>query len=150
MPSPFFYEKQNTTLVWVVCIIVFVIITVLGFYGEDITSDEGDKMPAIFIYINLTIIIAAFLLFYNMKIVLDDKYLIIKFGIGVFKKKFKLEDVDSSSLKIYKPSMWYGIGWRYNLKGDMLFNTKFGTAVRFKLKNKSKSYSVVTSNYEEL
>ncbi len=150
MPSQFFYEKQNTTLVWVVCIIIFVIIAVLGFYAEDITNDEGDKMPAVFVYLNLVLIIIAFLLFYNMKIVLDDKSLVVKFGIGVFKKRFKVEDIDKTSIDIHKPSMINGIGWRYNLKGDMLFNTKFGTAVRFKLKNNNKSYSIVTSNYEEL
>jgi len=150
MSTPIFYEKQNTMLVWVVCIIVFSIILIFGFYGKDITNDQGDKMHLAFVYINLALILALFLLFYDMKIVLTKNDLIVKFGIGVFKKKFKLEDIDNSSLEIYKPSMWYGIGWRYNLKGDMLFNTKFGTAVRFKLKNSNKSYSIVTSNHNEL
>ncbi len=145
-----YFEKQNTTLVWVVCIIVFVIILVLGFNGDDITNDEGDKMHTIFVYINLAIILAAFLLFYDMKIILSEENLKVKFGIGVFKKKFKLEDIKKSSVDIHKPSMINGIGWRYSLKGDMLFNTKFGTAVRFKLKNSNKSYSIVTSNYNEL
>ncbi|MBS3739124.1 MAG: hypothetical protein KGY51_09055 [Psychroflexus sp.] len=150
MAKTIFYEKQNTIVVWVVCIIVLAIILTFGFFGDNITNDKGDKMPVFFIYLNAILILTAFLLFYDMKINLTDQILSIKFGIGVFKKQFELEDIDQSSIDLHKPSMINGIGWRYNLKGDMLFNTKFGTAVRFKLKNKSKSYSVVTSNYEEL
>ncbi|QTY27023.1 hypothetical protein [Flavobacterium sp. CS20] len=145
-----YFEKQNTILIWVVCIIVLIIILVIGFNVENITNDEGETIPIGLTFFNVALILVAFLLFYDMKIVLSNEYLKVKFGIGVFKKEFKLQEIDQSSIEIYKPSMWYGIGWRYNLKGDMLFNTKFGTAVRFKLKNNNKSYSIVTSNYKEL
>lgn len=150
MSNLIYFEKQNTIIVWVVCIIVFAIVLVFGFHGEDITNDEGDKMPSVFVYLNLTLILAAFLLFYNMKIILTDESLLVKFGVGVFKKKFNIVDIDKSSIDIHKPSMINGIGWRYNLKGDMLFNTKFGTAVRFKLQKNSKSYSIVTPQFEKL
>lgn len=150
MSNLVFFDKQNTTIVWVVCFIVLTIILFLGLNVDKITSDEGNTMPIALIYIHVFLLTAIFLLFYDMKIALNDKCLMVKFGIGAFKKKFNLQDINQSTIEICKPSMWYGIGWRYNLKGDMLFNTRFGTAVRFKLKGSHNSYSIVTPKFEEL
>ncbi|RRO24107.1 hypothetical protein [Flavobacteriaceae bacterium 14752] len=145
-----YFEKQNTILIWVVCIIGMIVILFFGLNTEKMINEDGETMPIGLTIFNIILFLAAFLLFYDMKIILSNERLIVKFGIGIFKKEFKLEEIDKSSIDIHKPSMINGIGWRYSLKGDMLFNTKFGTAVRFKLKHKSKSYSIVTSNYEEL
>ena len=70
----------------------------------------------------LGIIIAIFLSFGWMTVIIDTDYLRVTFGLGIFRKKWKLSDV--ASVEIVRNKWWwgwgirfYGKGWLYNIAG---------------------------------
>lgn len=150
MKTCIYKEKQNFTLVWVITLVLLAVFIVLTFSTQNLSNENGENVPMGLLYFNLILVGSIFLLFYDMKILLNEKELQIRFGLGLFKRTFLLKDIDSQSIKIDKPKKINGIGWRYSLKGDMIFNTKFGQSVCFRMKDKRKTYHIVTSNYEEL
>ncbi len=150
MAKLIFIEKQQLTLVWIVAILILLLIGILGFSALGSVNDDGEKFPPFIIIFNFALIIFLFLLSYKFQIRLTTEELEIKFGIGILKKSFPVNEIDEESIHIVKPSKWYGIGWRYNLSGDMIFNAKYGKAVCFKLKKGDKKYYVGADNYELL
>jgi hypothetical protein len=150
MSGLIFKEKQQLLLVWVVAIIVFLVILILGFGAQGLSNENGKKFPVFAVYFNLALIGFLFLLSYNFQIKLSTEKLELKFGIGILKKSFKVSEIDRESIQIVTPSKWYGIGWRYNFNGDMIFNAKYAKAVCFKMKNKHKKYYVGADDYEKL
>ncbi len=150
MAKVLFLEKQHLTLVWVVSILILLLISILGFSAIGSVNDKGEEFPPFIIIFNFALIAFLFLLSYNFQIRLTTEELEVKFGIGILKKSFPVREINEESIQIVTPSKWYGIGWRYNLNGDMIFNAKYGKAVCFKLKNTDKKYYVGADNYELL
>ena len=150
MSKLIYKEKQTFTLIWVIALVLLAVFIVLTFSTKSLSNESGESVPMGLLYFNLILVGSILLLFYDMKILLNEKELQIRFGIGLFKKTFLLKDIECQTIKIDKPKKINGIGWRYTMKGDMIFNTKFGQSVCFKLKNKNKTYHIVTSNYDEL
>jgi len=96
----------------------------------------------------MTLIIFILVSFTLLQVVIDKKYLHIKFGYGIYRKKFLLNDIMSA--KAVKNHWYYGWGiriwfwpkmWIYNVSG---FN-----AVEIKLKN-SKIYRIGTDEPKKL
>jgi len=145
-----FEEKQNLKIVWVVVIIILIIMAVLGFGAIGTENEKGEEFPVITVFFNIGLMVFLFLLSYNFQIKLTSKKLFVQFGVGILKKSFDVNEIDKSSIKIVRPSKWYGIGWRYNFDGDMIFNAKYGKAVKFQLKNQSKKYYVGAVDYKRL
>lgn len=86
--------------------------------------------------------------FVTLTVYIDEKYLRIKFGYGIFRKSFLLNDV--ASVRAVKNQWYYGWGiriwlwpymWIYNISG---FN-----AVEITLKN-GKIYRIGTNEPEKL
>ena len=130
-----------TTLV-VLVLFVWIYITV---QAESSLYDYCEKftVPAI-----MTLIIFILVSFTLLQVVIDKKYLHIKFGYGIYRKKFLLNDIMSA--KAVKNHWYYGWGiriwfwpkmWIYNVSG---FN-----AVEIKLKN-SKIYRIGTDEPKKL
>jgi hypothetical protein len=133
-------------LVWIVVGVILLIIIFLGFSAQGLRNENGEEFPMTIVYLNLTLMIILFLLLHNFKIKLSTEVLEIKCGIGILKKSFKISEIDRESIRSVKPYKCHGIGWRYNFKGDMIFNAKYGTAVCFKLKENNKKYYIVAND----
>ncbi|MEI8252302.1 MAG: hypothetical protein WCG25_00790 [bacterium] len=78
--------------------------------------------------------------FASLKVTIDDKYLRIKFGYGIFKKKFLLNDIISS--KTVKNHRYYEWGikvwfwpkmWIYNVSGFAAVEIKMRNGKRYRI-----------------
>lgn len=127
----------------------------------------GYLIPTIFIFLvllfviilvqtefNLSlVIIMVFILFIlasfaSLKVIIDKKYLQIKFGYGIYKKKFLLQNIVSA--KTVKNHWYYGWGIRIWFWPRMqIYNISGFDAVEIKLKN-SKVYRIGTDEPDKL
>lgn len=67
-----------------------------------------------------------------MTVIIDTHYLRVKFGIGIFRKKWNLSDV--ASVEIVRNKWWWGWGIRYYGKG-WLYSIAGLDAVEITLRN---------------
>ncbi|HCU70965.1 MAG TPA: hypothetical protein DIC35_04450 [Candidatus Moranbacteria bacterium] len=109
------------------------------------SDDSGPNFAVTAIMVLILLILASFC---SLQVVIDEKYLRIKFGYGIYRKKFLLNDVMSA--RAMKNHWYYGWGirvwfwpkmWIYNVSG---FN-----AVEIKMKN-GKTYRIGTDEPREL
>ena len=96
----------------------------------------------------MALILLTLVSFVSLQVIIDEKYLRIKFGYGIYQKKFLLNDI--ASAKTVRNHWYYGWGirvwfwpkmWIYNISG---FN-----AVEIKLKN-GKTYRIGTNEPKKL
>lgn len=97
-----------------------------------------------------TMLIVLFILssFGSLQVIIDEKYLKIKFGYGIYKKKFLLHDIVSAkTVKNY----WYtGWGIRRSFWPKMwIYNVSGFDAVEIQLKN-DKVYRIGTDEAKKL
>ena len=86
--------------------------------------------------------------FVSLQVTIDEKYLRIKFGYGIYQKKFLLNDVMSA--KIVKNNWYYGWGIRVWFWPKMcIYNVSGFDAVEIKLKN-GKIYRIGTDEPKKL
>ena len=79
---------------------------------------------------------------------IDETYLKIKFGYGIYQKKFPLTDI--LSVKTAKNRWWYGWGIRRRLWPKMwIYNVSGLDAVEIQLKN-GKIYRIGTDEPKKL
>lgn len=83
-----------------------------------------------------------------LNVSVDEQFLKIKFGWGIFKKKFLLEDIVSA--KVARHNWWNGWGIRYSFKPKMwIYNISGFEVIEIILKN-SKVYRIGTDQSREL
>ncbi|TAN33021.1 hypothetical protein EPN28_03400 [Patescibacteria group bacterium] len=96
----------------------------------------------------MTLIVLILASLVSLQVIIDEKYLRIKFGYGIYKKRFLLDDIVSA--KTVKNHWYYGWGikvwfwpkmWIYNVSGF--------DAIEIKLKN-GKTYRIGTDEPEKL
>lgn len=100
--------------------------------------------------VTATMILILFILssFCSLQIIIDDQYLRLKFGYGIYQKKFLLNDIISA--KAVKNKWYYGWGVRGGLWSNMIiYNVSGFDAVEIKLKN-SKMYRIGTDESNKL
>jgi len=86
--------------------------------------------------------------FVSLRVIIDEKYLRIKFGYGIYKKKFLLNDI--ISVKTAKNRWYYGWGIKRRLWPKMwIYNVSGFDAVEIKLKN-GKIYRIGTDEPKKL
>lgn len=96
----------------------------------------------------MTLIIFILASFASLQVIIDGKYLRIKFGYGIYKKKFLLNDVMSA--KTVKNPWYYGWGIRVCFWPKMwIYNVSGFDAVEIKLKN-GKTYRIGTDEPKKL
>lgn len=84
----------------------------------------------------------------SLQVIIDEKYLQIKFGYGIYRKKFLLDEIMSA--KAVKNHWYYGWGIRGWLWPKMwIYNVSGFDAVEIKLKN-GKMYRIGTDEPEKL
>lgn len=107
-----------------------------------------DSGPNLLVTGIMTLIVIILSSFCSLKVSIDEKYLRIKFGYGIFQKKFSLDDIVSA--QAVRNHWYYGWGikvwfwpkmWIYSVSGF--------DAVEIKLKN-GKTYRIGTDEPEKL
>jgi len=123
-------------------LIVFVVVALL--FGSILTQ-TGFNLPVIIFMIFILFILASF---GSLQVIIDGNYLRIKFGYGIFRKKFSLNDVMSA--KTVKNHWYYGWGIRGWLWPKMwIYNVSGFDAVEIKMKN-GKTYRIGTDEPKKL
>lgn len=110
-------------------LMVVILLVVLGMFSwirftalaEPVSYDSGTNL---FVSLIMALILFTLASFATLTVAIDDKYLRVKFGYGLFKKKFLLNEVVSAST--VKNRWYYGWGirlwlwpkiWIYNISG---------------------------------
>jgi hypothetical protein len=113
--------------------------------NEPVSVDSGNNLAVTSI---MTLIVFVLVSFVSLQVMIDGKYLRIKFGYGIFKKKFLLKDIVSA--KTVKNRWYYGWGIKVWFWPKMwIFNVSGFDAVEIKLKN-GKIYRIGTDEPKKL
>ena len=123
---------------------IFVLLAVALLFGSILA--QADFNPIIL----ATMVFILFLLasFASLKVMIDENYLRIKFGYGIFRKRFVLSEIISA--RTVKNHWYYGWGirvwfWPYML----IYNISGFDAVEIKMKN-GKIYRIGTDEPKNL
>ena len=113
--------------------------------AEAPSVDSGTNFA---ITIIMALIVFTLASFGSLQVIIDEKYLRIKFGYGIYQKKFSLDDIISA--KTVKNHWYYGWGIRGWLWPKMwIYNVSGFDAVEIKLKN-GNTYRIGTDEPEKL
>jgi hypothetical protein len=130
---------------WVVVVAFIIIIVWMTFaYIHQWGNNPIDKYGYILF---LTIFGGILLVFYGMTIIVTDKHLKIKFGIGLYTKKIDLATI--SSVSVVKNPICYGYGIRM-LANGLLYNVSGKHALEIKFKKKKQVIQIGTNDWDNL
>ena len=138
---------QFSYLVLVITLAVFLLFAwvFITASAEPASTDSGPNFAITFIMAFILLILASFV---TLRVIIDGEYLRIKFGFGIFQKKFSLNDI--MSVQTVKNHWYYGWGIRIWLWPKMwIYNVSGFDAVEIKLKN-GKTYRIGTDEPEKL
>jgi len=106
---------------------------------------SGSNFAITSIMVLILVILASFV---SLQVSIDEKYLRIKFGYGIYQKKFLLNEIVSA--KTVKNHWYYGWGIRGWFWPKMcIYNVSGFDAVEIKLKN-GKTYRIGTDEAKKL
>lgn len=86
------------------------------------------------------------LLFYKLTIKVNYSYIAFSFGIGLIRRKYRLQDITSCRAVKYFPLGW-GVRFR---PGVTIYNVSGNKAIELKLKGKKRKIWIGTDNPEEI
>ncbi|MFA6307462.1 MAG: hypothetical protein WCS88_02135 [Patescibacteria group bacterium] len=113
--------------------------------AEPESVDSGTNLAVTSVMILILCILVSFC---SLKVTIDEKYLYIKFGYGIYKKKFLLSDILST--KNVKNHWYYGWGIRLWFWPKMwIYNISGFDAIEIQMKN-GKIYRIGTDEPEKL
>lgn len=113
--------------------------------AETPSVDSGTNFAVTSIMILILFILASFA---TLRVSIDENYLRIKFGYGIFARKFALNQIASS--QVVKNHWYYGWGIRLRLWPSMwIYNVSGFDAVEIIMKN-GKTYRIGTDVPKEL
>jgi hypothetical protein len=125
-------------------LMIFVFLALALYFGFILTV-IGLYSPFVVILSLVLFLVASFV---SLKVMIDGTHLRIKFGYGIFSKRFVLRDIISA--KTVKNHWYYGWGIRYWPWSHMwIFNISGFDAVEIKMKN-GKTYRIGTDEPEKL
>jgi hypothetical protein len=108
----------------------------------------GNNPADIYEYILfLTIFGGVLSVFCGMTVIVTDKHLKIKFGIGIYAKKIDLSAINSVTIREYPIYCGYGIRIVSN---GILYNVSGKHAIEIKLKGKKNMVLIGTNDWENL
>lgn len=113
--------------------------------AEPPSVDSGSNFAVTAVMVLTVLVLVSFC---SLRVIIDDQYLKIKFGYGIYQKKFLLSDIVSA--KSVKNKWYYGWGIRGSLWSNMIiYNVSGFDAVEIKLKN-GKIYRIGTDEPSKL
>ncbi|MBT4935848.1 hypothetical protein HOL21_01575 [Candidatus Woesearchaeota archaeon] len=125
-------------------LILFVLLAVIILFGSILVQAEFNSI----ILITMILIVIIVASFASLTVMIDKKYLTIKFGYGIYKKRFLLKDI--SSARMVKNQWYYGWGIRVWLWPRMIiYNISGFDAVEISMKDK-KIYRIGTDEPQRL
>ncbi|MFC1789725.1 hypothetical protein ACFLYY_01975 [Patescibacteria group bacterium] len=125
-------------------LIIFILLVTVLYFGIIFTYAES-SLIAVIVMILILILLASFA---TLNVLIDENYLQIKFGYGIFKKHFILKEI--ISVRIVKNHWYYGWGIRLWWWPRMvIYNISGFDAVEIKIKN-GKIYRIGTDEPEKL
>jgi hypothetical protein len=125
-------------------VIIIALIAISLLFGIILTQ-TGFNLPLIFLMIIILVILASF---GTLQVTVDENYLRIKFGYGIFRKKYLLADI--ASAKMVRNRWYYGWGIRVWFWPPMwIYNVSGFDAVEIVMKS-GKRYRIGTDEPEEL
>jgi hypothetical protein len=116
-------------------VIIIFILMIIGIYYLYSNHLGDNPVPLISMILFNSIFIFILSLFYGLKITLTDEVLIISFGIGLIRKRIKLEKIKTT--EVVRNPWYYGLGIRIIPKG-ILYNVHGLNAVELTFKNERK------------
>ena len=122
---------KHTQIGWIVIVCLLsaiALITFIYFLNTDVTANW------VVLAVLLSVVIAL-ILFSTLTVMVNDKEVLVKLGIGLFRKKIILKDIES--VEVVKNKWWYGWGIRLSGKWWM-FNVSGLDAVQVSIRNKKK------------
>ena len=138
---------QFSYLVLVVTLAVFLLFAWV-YITASAEPESTDSGPNFFVTSIMAFILFILASFVTLQVIIDGDYLRIKFGFGIFQKKFSLNDI--MSVQTVKNHWYYGWGIRIWLWPKMwIYNVSGFDAVEIKLKN-GKTYRIGTDEPEKL
>jgi len=125
-------------------LIPIVLLAVALLFGS-ILAQTGFNIPLIILMILILFILASF---GSLQVMIDGNYLQIKFGYGIFRNAFSLNDI--ASVKTVKNHWYYGWGIRWWLWPRMwIYNVSGFDAVEIAMKS-GKRYRIGTDEPKKL
>ncbi len=113
--------------------------------AEPPSADSGPNFAITTVMVLILFTLASF---WSLQISIDEKYIHIKFGYGIYQKKLSLDDILSA--KTVRNHWYYGWGVRVWLWPKMwIYNVSGFDAVEVKLKN-GKVYRIGTDEPKKL
>jgi hypothetical protein len=85
--------------------------------------------------------------FYGMTVIIDEKQIIVKLGIGLFRRKIDLSMVKSAEVIEYPP--YYGYGIRL-IPNGILYNVSGKHAIRIRFKHRRRVVLIGTDDWDNL
>jgi hypothetical protein len=138
------YEKNQPG--WVLVILFSLII--LNLTIAYLKQSGSNRLPLNAFVALLVLFLTAILIFYRLKIRVDNNGLHVIYGIGLVHVKINPEKV--FDVRIVKSPWYYGLGIRFTPKG-MLYNVQGLTAVRLSyLQGKNKTVTIGSNDPERL
>jgi len=111
-------------------LIIFVLLAIIFIFIKFLSEIIYDT-TIFYVYIFSLLLIASFT---TLKVTIDEKYIQIKFGYGIFKKRFMLSEI--ASVKTVKNHWYYGWGIRIWFWPKMkIYNVSGFDAVELIMKN---------------
>ncbi len=125
-------------------LIIFVLLVEVLLFGFILIQASFDLILLAVMFLILFILTS----FISLKVRIDENYLRIKFGYGIFKKRFILREIISA--RAVKNHWYYGWGIRLWMWPRMvIFNVSGFDAVEIKMKN-GKIYRIGTDEPKKL
>ena len=126
-------------------LMIFVFLVIAVYFGFLLKMPDFDEPFAIIVLVLVLLIIASFA---SLNVMIDENYLRIKFGYGIFRKRFELKEI--ASAKAVKNHWYYGWGIRVWFRPRMvIFNVSGFNAIEIKMKN-GKLYRIGTDEPKDL
>jgi len=138
-------KYKNFQFGWII-VIIFVIILIWMTFAY--INQWGNNPIDIYGYILfLTIFGGILFVFYGMTVIVTDKHIKIRFGIGIYNKKIDLSTVKSVTIQTYPVYCGYGIRM---LPNGILYNVNGKHAIEIKFKGKKNSILIGTNDWDNL
>lgn len=125
-------------------VMFFFIVLIFVFYLLQIGSNP---IPLFGMVIFIVIATAVILMFYKLTVVIDKNYLKVIFGIGLIRKKFNIDEIET--VKKTKSKWYNGWGIRF-IKNGTLYNIQGFNAVELSFKNKKRRVLIGTKSNSKL
>lgn len=137
------YSKTQYGKLIIIITLVFTIVTFL-FFDELKQSGPLGEISSLAVVIFSAILTS---LFYRLKVDVNSNEIVLSFGIGVFKKRIDISEINSVETVTNKFLYGWGIrltphGWLWNIAGY--------DAVELSFKNSAKKFRIGCENSDEL